>query len=181
MRLAQLVLPGMRARGDGRIIMVGSMLASFPLAYRSSYVAAKAALKGFADAARLETSPFGVWISTVEPGSISTGIGERRTKYIGDDSPYLADFHTMIERLDRNERAGIPPEQVAALILRAIEAGKPKPLYATGSRAPLVSYCVGCCAGDGDREGRRPIARSTALSSRSAAEFPERAEHERCW
>ncbi|WP_280183371.1 SDR family oxidoreductase [Nocardia cyriacigeorgica] len=137
-RLAQLVLPGMRARGDGRIIMVGSMLASFPLAYRSSYVAAKAALKGFADAARLETSPFGVWISTVEPGSISTGIGERRTKYIGDDSPYLADFHTMIERLDRNERAGIPPEQVAALILRAIEAGKPKPLYATGSRAPLV-------------------------------------------
>ncbi|MBF6440014.1 SDR family oxidoreductase [Nocardia cyriacigeorgica] len=137
-RLAQLVLPGMRARGYGRIIMVGSMLASFPLAYRSSYVAAKAALKGFADAARLETSPFGVWISTVEPGSISTGIGERRTKYIGEDSPYLADFHTMIDRLDRNERAGIPPEQVAALILRAIEAGTPKPLYATGSRAPLV-------------------------------------------
>ena len=35
-RLSQLVLPGMRARRRGRIIMVGSMLASFPLAPRSS-------------------------------------------------------------------------------------------------------------------------------------------------
>ncbi|ONM47279.1 SDR family oxidoreductase [Nocardia donostiensis] len=137
-RLAQLVLPGMRERGYGRIVMVGSMLASFPLAYRSSYVATKAAIKGFADAARLETSPFGVWITTVEPGSISTGIGERRTKYIAEDSPYREDFHTMIQRLDSNERAGIEPGKVAALILRAITADHPKPLYATGSRAPVV-------------------------------------------
>lgn len=137
-RLTQLVLPGMRERGYGRVVMVGSMLASFPLAYRSSYVAAKAAIKGFADAARLETSPFGVWITTVEPGSISTGIGERRTNYIADDSPYGDDFRTMLTRLDRNERAGIAPEKVAALILRAITADRPKPLYATGSRAPVV-------------------------------------------
>lgn len=137
-RLAQLVLPGMRVRGYGRIVMVGSMLASFPLAYRSSYVAVKAAIKGFADAARLETSPFGVWITTVEPGSISTGIGERRTKYIAADSPYREDFDTMIERLDHNERTGIRPEKVAALILQAVDAERPKPLYATGSRAPVV-------------------------------------------
>jgi NAD(P)-dependent dehydrogenase (short-subunit alcohol dehydrogenase family) len=43
-RLSQLLLPGMRERRHGRVVMVGSMLASFPLAYRSSYVASKAAL-----------------------------------------------------------------------------------------------------------------------------------------
>lgn len=59
-RLSQLVLPHMRSRGHGRIVMVGSMLASFPLAHRSSYVAAKAAIRGFATAARQELSPFGV-------------------------------------------------------------------------------------------------------------------------
>ncbi|MFI5715673.1 SDR family oxidoreductase [Nocardia sp. NPDC051750] len=137
-QLAQSVLPGMRERGYGRIIMVGSMLASFPLAYRSSYVATKAAIKGFADAARLETAPFGVWISTVEPGSIATGIGDRRTKYIGEDSVYAADFDTMITHLDRNERSGTGAGEVAETILRAIEADKPKPLYAKGSRAPVV-------------------------------------------
>lgn len=137
-RLTQLVLPGMRARGRGRIVMVGSMLASFPLAYRSSYVATKAAIRGFATAARFEASPFGVWITTVEPGSINTGIGERRTNYIGEGSPYSADFHTMLTALNRNESTGIAAERVAALVVKAIESPRPKPLYAVGSRAPVV-------------------------------------------
>jgi NAD(P)-dependent dehydrogenase (short-subunit alcohol dehydrogenase family) len=45
-RLTQLALPGMRERGYGRVVMVGSMLASFPLAYRSSYVATSSPRSG---------------------------------------------------------------------------------------------------------------------------------------
>jgi short-subunit dehydrogenase len=137
-RLTQLALPGMRERGSGRVIMVGSMLASFPLAYRSSYVASKAALKGFARAARREVAPYGVAIATVEPGSINTGIGERRTHYLGDGSPFTDEYRTMITALDANERAGISPDRVAATILTAIEAEHPRPLYAVGSNAPVV-------------------------------------------
>jgi len=137
-RLTQLVLPGMRSRGYGRVVMVGSMLASFPLAFRSSYVASKAAIKGFADAARLEARPYGVEFTTVEPGSINTGISERRTKYIAEDSPYRKRFETMVSALDANERKGIPAEKVAATIVAAIEAERPKRLYAVGSNAPLV-------------------------------------------
>jgi short-subunit dehydrogenase len=118
--------------------MVGSMLASFPLAYRSSYVATKAAIKGFANAARREVSPFGVAITTVEPGSINTGIGERRTHYLADGSPFTDEYRTMISALDANERSGIPAARVAATIVAAIEADRPRPLYAVGSNAPLV-------------------------------------------
>jgi short-subunit dehydrogenase len=137
-RLTQLVLPGMRARGYGRVVMVGSMLASFPLAYRSSYVATKAAIKGFATAARREVSGYGVGISTVEPGSINTGIGERRTHYLDDGSPYTDEYRTMIAALDANERKGISAETVAATVLTAIDADTPRSLYAVGSNAPLV-------------------------------------------
>ncbi|AEV85500.1 alcohol dehydrogenase [Actinoplanes sp. SE50] len=137
-RLAQLALPGMRGRGYGRVVMVGSMLASFPLAYRSSYVATKAAVKGFATAARHEYSPFGVWLTTVEPGSINTGISERRTRHVADGSPHRADFDRMLTALDRNEKAGISAETVAATILTAIEAERPRQRYAVGSNAPLV-------------------------------------------
>ncbi|MFF5078094.1 SDR family oxidoreductase [Actinoplanes sp. NPDC000266] len=137
-RLAQLALPGMRSRGHGRVVMVGSMLASFPLAYRSSYVASKAAIKGFSNGARHEFSPYGVWLTTVEPGSIATGISERRTVYVQPDSPHRGRFDTMLAALDRNERAGTPPERVAATILKAIAAGRPRPRYAVGSNAPLV-------------------------------------------
>ncbi|MCE5289629.1 MAG: SDR family oxidoreductase [Nocardiaceae bacterium] len=137
-RLTQLLLPGMRERGYGRVVMVGSMLASFPLPYRSSYVASKAALKGFSDAARLELSPFGVWMTTVEPGSINTGISERRTKYVADDSPYLTEFNTVINTLDKRESSGISAAEVAETVLEAINADQPKPLYARGSQSQVV-------------------------------------------
>ena len=137
-RLTQLVTPGMRERGYGRVVMIGSMLASFPLPYRGSYGATKAAIKAFADSARGELSPFGVWVTTVEPGSINTGISERRTKYIGADSVFADEFHRLVGNLDAREKQGITADTVAATVLNAIEAPKPNPLYAVGSRAPVV-------------------------------------------
>ena len=128
----------MRARGYGRVVMVGSMLASFPLAYRSSYVATKAAIKGFATAARFEMAPYGVWLTTVEPGSINTGISERRTKYIAEGSPHHDAFRRMLKILDRNEKEGIAPVRVARTIVRAIEDDRPDELYAVGSNAGTV-------------------------------------------
>lgn len=136
--LTQLLLPAMRERRSGRVVFVGSMLASFPLAYRSSYVATKAAIKGFATAARLELAPFGVYLTTVEPGSINTGLSERRTKYIAEDSPYRESFTTTVAALDRKESEGISADRVARTTLEAITAPRPAPLYAVGSRAPLV-------------------------------------------
>lgn len=136
--LTQLLLPGMRERRYGRVVMVGSMLASFPLAYRSSYVASKAAVKGFATAARLELAPFGVWLSTVEPGSVKTGLSERRTKYISEASPHQLPFKNMLKVLDRDEKEGIAPARVARSIVRAIESDQPDELYAVGSNAGTV-------------------------------------------
>ncbi|MCM6772870.1 SDR family oxidoreductase [Nocardia sp. CDC159] len=135
-RLTQLVLPGMRARGRGHIIMIGSMLASFPLAYRSSYVATKAALRGFADAMRREVSPFGIAVTTVEPGSIDTGISTRRSIHIDANSPYRAELDTVLTALERSEAKGISAEKVADRIVRVIES--PQPFVAVGSRAPLL-------------------------------------------
>jgi short-subunit dehydrogenase len=137
-RLSQLVLPGMRERRRGRVVMVGSMLASFPLAYRSSYVASKAAIKGFANAARREYAGYGVGITTVEPGSIATGISERRTQYVAEGSPFRAAYDTMLAALNGNEARGISAEAVAGTVLKAVEADRPRPLYAVGSNAPLV-------------------------------------------
>ncbi|MDV8077330.1 SDR family oxidoreductase [Rhodococcus sp. IEGM 1370] len=136
--LTQAVLPGMRDRGSGKIVNIGSMLASFPLAYRSSYAATKAAIKGFATAARYELKPYGIDITTVEPGSIATGLSARRTKYCGPHSPYLRDFTTVISQLDAKEAEGITAETVALTVLKAVEDKKTLPIYAVGSNAPAV-------------------------------------------
>jgi hypothetical protein len=44
----------------------------------------------------------------------------------------------MLAALDRNERAGITAEKVAATIVTAVEAARPKTRYAVGSNAPAV-------------------------------------------
>ena len=136
--LTQYVLSDMRKRHRGTIVNVGSMLASFPLAYRSSYAGTKAAIKAFSTAARYELKPFGINIATVEPGSIDTGLSMRRTKYCAPDSPYRHDFTTVIGKLDDKEAQGISAEKVAKTVLKAIEDKYPRPVYAVGSNAPVV-------------------------------------------
>ncbi len=101
-------------------------------------MATKAAIKGFATAARLEVAPFGVAITTVEPGSINTGLSERRTKYIADDSAYRKAFTATVAALDAKEAGGISAQRVAETTLKAVTATRPEPLYAVGSKAPVV-------------------------------------------
>ncbi len=136
--LTKAVLPGMRERRRGTVIMVGSMLSSFPVAFRSNYAATKSALKAFALASRRELAPYGIRVISVEPGTIATGIGDRRSIYIGDDSPYKAEYQTLAAATRRNEDAGISGASMAEQIVEAALAEHPKPFYARGNRAPIV-------------------------------------------
>ncbi|MXP22751.1 SDR family NAD(P)-dependent oxidoreductase [Gordonia sp. HNM0687] len=136
--LTKAVLPGMRERGSGTVIMVGSMLSSFPVAFRSNYAATKSALKAFALATRREVAPYGVRMISVEPGTIATGIGERRSVHIGDRSPYAAEYQTLAAATRTNEDAGIAASTMAQVIVDAALAEHPKPFYAKGNQAGLV-------------------------------------------
>ncbi len=136
--LTKAVLPGMRERRTGTVMMVGSMLASFPIAFRSTYAATKAALKAYAFALRREVAPYGIRVISVEPGTIATGIGDRRTVNIGDDSPYADEFATVAAATAANEAKGISARDMAAQIVAAALAENPKPFYARGNRAGVV-------------------------------------------
>lgn len=134
----QKVLAGMRDQGRGRVVFVGSMLGSFPLAHRGSYGASKAAVKAFAFSGRRELRPFGIGVSVMEPGAIDTGISQRRTVYVDRRGPYADEFATMLKNLNGNEAKGISADRVAAEIMEAVTDPRPKPLYAAGSSAGLA-------------------------------------------
>ena len=75
-RLAQLVLPGMREQGGGRIVTVGSMNGRFTWPGTGFYCATKHALEAISDALRHEARPFGVDTVLIEPGFVKTPLGE---------------------------------------------------------------------------------------------------------
>lgn len=138
--LTKAVLPGMRTRKGGTVVMVGSMLSSFPVAFRSTYAATKSAIKAYAFALRREVAPYGVRVVSVEPGTIATGIGGRRTVHIGDDSPYREEYQVVADATAKNETKGISVEAMAEQIVSAALAEHPKPFYARGNRAPIVFF-----------------------------------------
>jgi 3-hydroxybutyrate dehydrogenase len=71
-RLTRALLPGMRERGYGRIINVGSIHSLVASPYKSAYVAAKHGLVGFAKAIALETAGVDITINTICPSYVRT-------------------------------------------------------------------------------------------------------------
>ncbi len=71
-RMAQLVLPGMRRQHWGKIVNVGSMGGRLTFPGGGLYHATKYALEALSDALRFEVRGFGVDVVLIEPGLITT-------------------------------------------------------------------------------------------------------------
>lgn len=151
MRIARLVLPGMRDRGDGRIVNVSSIagLVSSPLL--GWYCASKHGLEAATDALRMEVAPFGVSVILIEPGGFGTGIwegGQRRLREYRDSA--YARAYARGDRLTGRGDSLPSPVWVARAIRLAL-----------ASPVPLARYVVGVDAVAGlvaDRLAPRPLA-----------------------
>lgn len=71
------VYAGMKARRQGRIMLVSSGAAHIGIPGYAAYCASKAALKGFGEALRAEARPFGVTVSVCYPPDTRTPQYER--------------------------------------------------------------------------------------------------------
>ena len=68
----QAALPGMRARGFGRIVNISSITISGGWAKLSPYVASKGALIGLTRAWAREFGPYGITVNAIAPGAFPT-------------------------------------------------------------------------------------------------------------
>ncbi|HEY0332173.1 MAG TPA: 3-hydroxybutyrate dehydrogenase [Stenotrophomonas sp.] len=77
-RLTRAVLPGMRERGFGRIVNIGSIHSLVASPYKSAYVAAKHGLVGFSKVVALETADADITINTLCPSYVKTPLVDRQ-------------------------------------------------------------------------------------------------------
>jgi len=138
-RLAQHVLPAMRKRRWGRIINMSSMGGKLTFPGFGYYHATKYAVEALSDALRFEVRDFGVRVVLVEPGFIKSGFAEAANSNLKIDGEVAATyeaFHAAIAKATRESYekgplavlAGVP-EDVAAVVQRALEAKRPKARY----------------------------------------------------
>jgi NAD(P)-dependent dehydrogenase (short-subunit alcohol dehydrogenase family) len=149
-RMCQLVLPGMRREGWGKIVNVSSMGGRFTFPGGGFYHATKHAVEAISDALRFEVRGFGVDVILIEPGLIRTGFSETAVGEIAAgtpaDGPY-SDFNRHVAAATASvyergpmARLGGPPEAVARRIQSAITARRPRARYTvTASARALIT------------------------------------------
>jgi short-subunit dehydrogenase len=146
-RMCQLVLPTMRKNSTGRIINVGSVGGEFTTPGASAYHASKFALESFTDGLRGEVAQFGIEVSLIKPGGVSTNfinIAENNYPKAIIGNPY-GEFRTKFNEMtvkifDPNNKAYaiLQPEQVAQTIFEAATVHKPKTRYRVGIVAKIT-------------------------------------------
>jgi NADP-dependent 3-hydroxy acid dehydrogenase YdfG len=146
-RLTQLVLPGMRRQGWGKIVNLSSMGGRLTFPGGGFYHGTKHAVEAISDALRFEVRGFGIDVIVVEPGLIKTAFGETAVGTIEhatpDAGPY-ADFNAAVARATAGAydgpfgKLGGGPEAVAKKIEKAIGARRPRTRYPVTPSARLI-------------------------------------------
>jgi NAD(P)-dependent dehydrogenase (short-subunit alcohol dehydrogenase family) len=119
------VLPGMRARGSGRIVNITSIGGKIAVPHLLPYTCAKFAAVGLSEGLRAELADTGISVTTVVPGLMWTGShlhaefgGEQESEYrwfaLGASAPYPV---------------AIGADRAARLIVRAIKRGEAECTY----------------------------------------------------
>jgi len=144
-RLSQLVLPGMRQARTGRIINIGSMGGRITFPVGGFYHATKYAVEAISDALRVEVRPFGIEVILVEPGLIRTNFESRVNESLevgaaarqkGNRDSKETAYAGLLAANEKNTTGGYAnnfmstgPEAVAAVVLRAVSASRPRARY----------------------------------------------------
>jgi len=147
LRMAQLVLPGMRKAGTGRIVNLSSMGGKLVFPGLGAYHASKYAVEAVSDALRFEVKGFGIDVVIIEPGIIRSGFVDAaiaKMPHRDADGPYV-EFDAAIPSAMKEiyahgvlAKLGGTPEDVAKVIEHALTDSSPNTRYAVTASAHLL-------------------------------------------
>jgi len=146
LRVTQAVLPHMRARKSGRVLMLSSVAGILTPPTYGAYSSSKHAVEALSNALRLELYPFNIDVILIEPGYIMTSFQQTAKdaaeSYIAGStaSPYARIYEGAIAGATSSRRESkTTPEDCARVILNAIESGHPKARYTV---TPLAKWAA---------------------------------------
>jgi NAD(P)-dependent dehydrogenase (short-subunit alcohol dehydrogenase family) len=137
-RVTQAVLPHMRTAGTGRIISVSSIGGLVGQPFNDAYCAAKFALEGLMESLAPVAARFGVFVSMIEPGAVTTefvaNVGGRQNIAATESDPYhpmIAAYMDKVQKRYASGNTGQTSDQIAPVILEAATSERPQLRYST--------------------------------------------------
>jgi len=148
LRVTQAVMPHMRERKRGRLVMMSSVSGFVTAPTQGAYSSSKFALEAMSNALRLELYPFGVQVILIEPGYIVTGIQQAALElskpYLDkmNKGPYAPLYARFLESVtEARAKSKTTPEDCARVVLQAIESPNPKTRYLVTGLAVVAKWC----------------------------------------
>jgi NAD(P)-dependent dehydrogenase (short-subunit alcohol dehydrogenase family) len=119
MNVTRAVLPGMRAQRSGRIFNISSVAGYIGGTHYPVYAASKFAVEGFSESLAAEVSPFGIFVTLVEPGFFRTDFLTTSVRYGANSiDDYRAATIDNLAELDAHHReAAGDPAKFADVLL----------------------------------------------------------------
>ncbi|MEM9153290.1 MAG: SDR family NAD(P)-dependent oxidoreductase, partial [Cyanobacteria bacterium P01_F01_bin.3] len=142
--LIQQIAPIMKRQQSGLIVNIGSVSGIVTTPFAGAYCASKAALHSLSEALRLELSPFGITVVTVQPGAIRSNIGaaakEALAGVVAPESWYVPYRETIEQRATLSQVNSTPTEQFAAQLVHQVMRPGPPAVIRLGNKSRWLPF-----------------------------------------
>ncbi|HVK99243.1 MAG TPA: SDR family NAD(P)-dependent oxidoreductase [Dongiaceae bacterium] len=134
--ITRAVLPSMRARQQGTIVMMSSISGLMGVPYHGVYAASKHAVEAIAQALRLEVEPFGIRVGVIEPEAHRTGI--QMVQPSQPVSVYDKPRQLVGDSIEQQIRTGPDPQNIARILYGMATSAQPPYRRLAGKKALLI-------------------------------------------
>lgn len=147
-RMIKEVMPDMKKRRAGHIIVMSSVMGLQGVVFNDVYTASKFAIEGFCESMAVQLLKFNVKLSLIEPGPVHTEFETKmmeevaKMEYPGADADTVRYFKDVYipSSIDIFEALGQTPEDIAKCTKKVIESRRPRFRNLTNSLyTPIVA------------------------------------------
>jgi NAD(P)-dependent dehydrogenase (short-subunit alcohol dehydrogenase family) len=141
LRVIQTFLPLLRAYGPAKLVNVSSTATRIPVPFTGIYAISKFAIMGLTNSLRFELAPFGIQVTSIEPGAMDTPMTADHQANLEKTwsrmPPHVRELYrpklgpTLAAMRDGLEKAD-PPDVLAEVIYKALQTKNMKMRYVGG-------------------------------------------------
>ncbi len=125
-------IPMMKKKG--KIIILASATALFPLPFKAYYCASKAAVDSFAQSLRMELSQTQIQVTSICPGDVRTNFSNNRVKVYETNERYGNSIELSTKPTEKTEARRMTPEYAVKKLAKICEKSHLKPRYIIGKQ-----------------------------------------------
>jgi NAD(P)-dependent dehydrogenase (short-subunit alcohol dehydrogenase family) len=131
------------ANGKAVLANVGSIVGLFTTPFAGAYCSSKAAIHSLSDALRMELSPFGIRVVTIQPGGVRSAFGDHAEEALRlpDNSIYKPVERGVHARAQAGQQGATPAEEFVVPVVDALLAAEPPAIVRGGknsTKLPLL-------------------------------------------